>query len=219
MKAPQGAAQVRPAAPPPRRGRPRESAVAQVAGVLKLTSALLGVAAAVLFIRPLFRGDLDKKEEPRLLTLKPSSSAPPSEEEPAPPQEEAPRARPTHPSTPTAPPVASAEPPAAPSPSATGVQENRTAFKGALLMIDSEPSGAIVRVNGINQGEAPVTVGLDCTPGTTLNVSFTLRGYENLVHHTTCPKDALVKVTAQLHPGSSSSKSTGKAPGKRRAAP
>ena len=206
--------QAQPVAPPPRRGRPRESWVAQLSGVLKLASALFALAAAVLFIQPLFKGDLEKKEEPHLITLKPTASPSP---EPAPeprPTEATARPKPPQPQTPPAEPEASAEPP----PSApAGVQENRTAFTGALLMIDSQPSGAIVRVNGVNQGETPVTVGLDCTPGTTLNVSFALRGFENLVHHTTCPKDALVKVTAQLHPGSS--KPTGKAPGKRRASP
>ncbi|MBM7115528.1 PEGA domain-containing protein [Archangium primigenium] len=81
----------------------------------------------------------------------------------------------------------------------TPVQESRTAFQGALLSLESSPSGASVRVNGVDQGETPVTVGLDCVPGGAVRLEFTLRGFEKTTHETPCPRDALVTLKARLH--------------------
>lgn len=89
------------------------------------------------------------------------------------------------------------------------VQETRAAFKGAILMLESVPSGASTRVSGVDQGETPVSVGLDCSPGTTVVVEFTMRYFEKTVYNTPCPKDAVVTVKARMRRGS------GKASGKR----
>lgn len=84
-------------------------------------------------------------------------------------------------------------------------REERSNFKGAILMLNSEPSGATVVVGGQNQGETPVSVGADCVPGKPISVTFSMRGYDKVTHETLCPEDTLVKVTARLQ------KSTGKA--------
>lgn len=87
--------------------------------------------------------------------------------------------------------------------------EERSDFEGAILMVESEPSGATILVDGKDQGETPVSVGLECLPGKPILVDFSLRGYEKAQHRTLCPLDALVKVTARLR------KSTGKPSGKK----
>lgn len=193
----------------PMSGESGPSWVEVLATVLKLGSALSGLVAVGLFIRPLVQDEV--KEGPRLITLQPTTGAStpssPTPPTPAEPRDAAP-AKPVN--TPAPPGVAELQ---QPQPGNEQVQENRTAFKGALLMLESEPLGAIVRMNGINQGDTPVTVGLDCTPGTTISITFAMRGYESLTHRTACPHDALVKVTAKLRKGSGKT-APGKGPGK-----
>jgi hypothetical protein len=143
--------------------------------VLKLASALCGLAAAGLFVLPLVRGEVSSA--PRYVTLQPSfpeKAPPPPEAPPEAPQEE------------------------------KVTTEERSDFEGAILMVESEPSGATILVDGKDQGETPVSVGLECLPGKPVTVAFSLRGYEKAQHRTLCPLDALVKVTARLR------KSTGK---------
>jgi hypothetical protein len=159
-----------------------------LAAGLKLASALCALAAVGLVVRPLLLGELSLK--PRMLTLQPTFSQEPVA---------APRPVAAEPETP-----APQEPPPG-----SVVREERADFDGSVLMIDSEPSGATVLVDGRDQGETPVSVGLECLPGTPVIVSMSLRGYERAKHTTLCPHDALVKVTAQLK------KSSGKASGKK----
>ncbi|QRN96250.1 PEGA domain-containing protein [Archangium violaceum] len=168
--------------------RPTASAGELVAAVLKLASALCGLAAAGLFVLPLLRGEVSST--PRLITLSPTSASSSSEPTPA--------------SKPGGDEPAASEgepPPETEKPT----REERTAFKGALLSLESQPSGANVRVNGVDQGDTPVTVGLDCVPGRTLVVEFTLRGFQKATHRTPCPRDSLVTVTARLRKGSGKS--------------
>lgn len=156
-----------------------------MAAGLKLAAALCALAAVGLVVRPLLLGELSLT--PRMLTLQPTFTE--------------------------APPVAEPEPgtPAPPQEPAQGsvTREERADFDGAILMIDSEPSGATVLVDGKDQGETPVSVGLECLPGKPVIVSISLRGYERAKHTTLCPHDALVKVTAQLK------KSAGRPSGKK----
>jgi hypothetical protein len=158
-----------------------------VAVGLKLASAVCALVAVGLFVRPLLQGELTTG--PRMITLQPTFSPAPVER----PAERAPQA--------TAAPV---EPPPE-----TGIREERADFEGAILMVETEPSGATILVDGKDQGETPVSVGLECLPGTPVLVEFSLRGYEKAKHRTVCPHDALVKVTARLR------KSAGKASGKK----
>ncbi|HEX5754480.1 MAG TPA: PEGA domain-containing protein [Archangium sp.] len=164
-----------PAAPAAGRGARWEG----LAAGLKLASALSALVAVGLFVRPLLQGELTTG--PRMITLQPTFSSAPVE-------------RPAEDATPGIP--APAEPPPE-----TGIREERADFEGAILMVESEPSGATILVDGKDQGETPVSVGLECLPGTPVLVEFSLRGYEKAKHRTVCPHDALVKVTARLRKG------------------
>lgn len=188
------------APPPPRRASLSET----LAALLKLGSALSGLAAAALFILPAVNGGFQSK--PRLLTLTPTfaptkgpATPEPKKAPEAPTAPEAPSAldkvrdifmRPTEPAAPEA-------PAAAPVPDDV-VQEERAQFDGAILVLESEPHGALTRVNGQEQGETPVSVGLDCLPGVPVQVEFSKRGYERAKHTALCPKDAMLKLTATL---------------------
>jgi hypothetical protein len=145
------------------------------AEMLKLSSALFGLAAAGLLVLPLLRGGTEAPSGPRYLTLEPVFSSDSESGD-----------------------SASGES----APSAQAIQEERSRFTGAILMVESQPPGATVRVNGIDQGEAPVSVGLDCLPGRELVIDFSLPGFEKSTHRTLCPRDTLVKVTARLRKGS-----------------
>jgi hypothetical protein len=160
-----------------------------LAAGLKLASALCALAAVGLVVRPLLLGELSLT--PRMLTLQPTFS-----EEPVAPPPVAAETEPGKPAPQEAPP-------------GSVTREERADFDGSVLMIDSEPSGATVLVDGRDQGETPVSVGLECLPGTPVIISISLRGHERAKHTTLCPHDALVKVTAQLK------KSPGKASGKK----
>jgi hypothetical protein len=176
---------VAPAAPPaPPAGT--ASRDERLAAGLKLASALCALVAVGLFVRPLLTGELSL--QPRMITLQPTFSAVPEESPPE--------------STP-------GTPAAAQRPPETVTREERADFDGAILMVESEPAGATILVDGKDQGQTPVSVGLECVPGTPVMVEFSLRGYEKAKHRTICPHDALVKVTARLRKGS------GKASGKK----
>ena len=179
---------VAPAAPP----AGQSSRLEGLAAGLKLASALCALVAVGLFVRPLLQGELTTG--PRMLTLQPTFASTPVEERPA---ERAPQGV-------TAPTAPKELPPDA------AVREERADFDGAILMVESEPSGATILVDGKDQGETPVSVGLECLPGTPVLVEFSLRGYEKATHRTVCPHDALVKVTARLL-----RKGSGKASGKK----
>ncbi|HEY0094682.1 MAG TPA: PEGA domain-containing protein, partial [Archangium sp.] len=158
----------------------------RLAAGLKLASALCALVAVGLFVRPLLLGELST--QPRMITLQPTFSPAPEESPPE-----------RTPGTPA---------PAEPAPE-TVTREERADFDGAILMVESEPAGATILVDGKDQGQTPVSVGLECLPGTPVLVEFSLRGYEKTKHRTLCPHDALVKVTARLRKGS------GKASGKK----
>jgi hypothetical protein len=137
--------------------RPMASRGEQVAAVLKLASALCGLAAAGLFVLPLFRGEMSAGAHdalPAALSQKP------------------------------------------------GIQEERAAFQGALLVLESQPPGATVRVNGENHGGTPVTVGVDCLPGRTVLVDFSLPGFERMLHSTPCPEEEMITLKARLRKNS-----------------
>lgn len=152
-----------------------------LAAGLKLASALCALVAVGLFVRPLLQGELST--QPRMLTLQPTFSTVPVESTPG---TSAPKELPPD----------------------TVTREERAGFDGAILMVESEPPGATILVDGKDQGQTPVSVGLECLPGTPVLVEFSLRGHEKARHRTLCPHDALVKVTARLRKGSG--KSSGK---------
>lgn len=109
---------------------------------------------------------------------------------PSPPEQEAPLPE----AIPSAPPAAGA-------PAADDIQESHEASSGALLSLNSRPEGATVWVNGLEQGETPLMVGLDCEAGSTVVVEFVLRGYERTTHRTECPRESMLTVKARLKRG------------------
>lgn len=190
------------AAPPP---PGRASLTETLAALLKLGSALSGLAAAALFVLPAVNGSFHSK--PRLLTLTPTfapakGTTPPElpkapESAPAPSSSPLDKVRDLFARPESEAPEAPAAPPAPPEPDQV-VQEERAQFDGAILVLESEPSGAYAKVNGQDQGETPVSVGLDCLPGVPVQVEFTRRGYARATHTALCPKDAMLKLTATL---------------------
>lgn len=149
----------------------QEHASQKVAAVLKFGSALCAMAAAGLLILPLVRGEV--RTGPRDITLTPITS---EDEEPR--AEEEVKVE-----------VESAN---------KAIQESRSAFEGAILSLESEPEEATVEVNGKDQGETPVMVGLECKPGEPVVITFSRRGFESTTHRTSCPRDEMVKVNARL---------------------
>lgn len=183
----------------------RASLLETLAALLKLGSALSGLAAAALFVLPAVNGSIHS--QPRLLTLTPTfapakGTATPESPTKAP-ETPAPSTSPldkvrdlfARPETPG--PAATEAPADAPAPNDV-VQEERAQFDGAILVLESEPPGAQAWVNGQDQGATPVSVGLDCLPGVPVQVEFSKRGYERAKHTALCPKDAMLKLTATL---------------------
>jgi hypothetical protein len=148
-----------------------EHASQKAAAVLKFGASLCAMAAAGLLVLPLLRGEVGA--QPRDIT--PPLSLPAEEE--------------TRAGATAGEAAESADP---------SIQESRTAFQGAILSLESRPPGASVRVNGTDQGETPVMVGLECVPGKPVVIVFSLRGFESTTHRTACPRDALITVKAQL---------------------
>ncbi len=155
----------------------QENASQMVAAVLKLGSALCAMAAAALLILPLVRGEVGTR--PREVTLTPITSqageTEPGETEPGETE-----------------PVEEAES------VDNAIRESRAPFEGAILSLDAQPADVTVQVNGKDQGETPVMVGLECAPGEPVVITFSRRGFERTTHRTTCPRDEMVTVKARL---------------------
>jgi hypothetical protein len=79
------------------------------------------------------------------------------------------------------------------------ITEQSTAFDGAaILMVESEPGGVSVRVDGNDQGNTPVSLTLDCLPGKPIKVEVSRKGYERAQHLTFCRPDTMIKLYARL---------------------
>lgn len=79
-----------------------------------------------------------------------------------------------------------------------GTGEVVAPFSGFAVSVESLPPGAVVTIEGIPRGEAPVLAGLDCSPGDRIEVSAEKRGFAVARAVTTCREDALVKLTLRL---------------------
>ena len=79
-----------------------------------------------------------------------------------------------------------------------GVSVDESDDEGFVLMVESEPPGASVSVDGTVRGEAPAAMNLDCTPGAQLKVELTREGYAKLEHTLACGKDRMVRLRAKL---------------------
>jgi hypothetical protein len=79
------------------------------------------------------------------------------------------------------------------------VREQQDTIRGAsVLMVESEPSGATVTVDGVKQGTTPLSVMPICNPGNPLRVKLVRKGYETLEHATVCREDTMTQLTARL---------------------
>ena len=71
-------------------------------------------------------------------------------------------------------------------------------FSGFAVSVDTEPSGALVSVDGVPRGEAPVIAGVDCSPGDRVELAAERTGFPVTRTWTTCRRDTLVKLTVRL---------------------
>lgn len=79
------------------------------------------------------------------------------------------------------------------------VTEQTASFEGAaILMVESEPEGASVRVDGNDKGNTPASITLDCVPGKPIKVDVARKGYENAQHLTFCRTNTMIKLYARL---------------------
>ncbi|MDY7225885.1 PEGA domain-containing protein [Hyalangium rubrum] len=79
------------------------------------------------------------------------------------------------------------------------ITEQTSSFDGAaILMVDSEPSGVSVEVDGSDQGGTPVSLTLDCLPGKPIKVEVTKRGYAPAKHTTFCRTNTMIKLFARM---------------------
>jgi hypothetical protein len=69
---------------------------------------------------------------------------------------------------------------------------------GFVLLVETEPAGALVSVDGVARGEAPASMNLDCPPGKSLQLQTALAGYAPLSHALACRSDRMVKLRARL---------------------
>lgn len=77
--------------------------------------------------------------------------------------------------------------------------EQTASFEGAaILMVESEPGGVSVRVDGNDQGNTPVSLTLDCLPGKPIKVEVARKGYERAQHLTFCRTNTMIKLYARL---------------------
>ncbi len=80
----------------------------------------------------------------------------------------------------------------------TQTGEQVAPFSGFAISVDTEPAGALVSVDGVPRGEAPVLAGLECSPGDRVEIAAEKRGFPVTRTWTTCRRDALVKLTIRL---------------------
>ncbi len=77
--------------------------------------------------------------------------------------------------------------------------EQTSSFDGAaVLVVDSEPEGVNVEVDGGDQGGTPMSLTLDCLPGKPIRVELSKRGYERAKHTTLCRPNTMIKLHARL---------------------
>ena len=76
--------------------------------------------------------------------------------------------------------------------------ERTAPFSGFAVSVETVPPGALVTIDGIERGEAPVLAGLDCTPGARVEIAARKAGVSRARVATTCRADTLVKLTVRL---------------------
>lgn len=141
----------------------------RVAAVLRFGAAGFVLTAVVLFVLPQLRGSFQAPQPAEL----------------------------NQPAYKTIAPVLST--PAAPEELKQPVTEQTTSFDGAaILLVESEPENAAVRVDGNDKGSTPASITLDCIPGKPIKVEVTRKGYESAQHLTFCRSNTMIKLDVRL---------------------
>jgi hypothetical protein len=73
-------------------------------------------------------------------------------------------------------------------------------FAGFAVSVETEPAEALVTIAGVERGESPVLAGVDCKPGSKVQVRVEKQGFRPSRATTTCRADTLVKLTVRLAP-------------------
>jgi len=73
-------------------------------------------------------------------------------------------------------------------------------FSGFAVSVETEPLDALVTIAGVERGESPVLAGIDCKPGSKVQIRVEKAGFRPARATTTCRTDALVKLTVRLAP-------------------
>ena len=77
--------------------------------------------------------------------------------------------------------------------------EQTAPFDGAaILVVESEPENASVRVDGNDKGNTPASITLDCLPGKPIRVEVARKGYASAQHLTFCRTNTMIKVYARM---------------------
>jgi hypothetical protein len=76
--------------------------------------------------------------------------------------------------------------------------EETAPFSGFAVSVDTVPAGALVTIDGVERGEAPVLAGIECSPGERVEIGARRRGLPPARAATTCRADTLVKLTVRL---------------------
>jgi hypothetical protein len=76
--------------------------------------------------------------------------------------------------------------------------EQTAPFAGFAVSVETVPAGALVAIDGVERGEAPVLAGLDCSPGERVEITARKRGLAPARVATACRADTLVKLTVRL---------------------
>jgi PEGA domain-containing protein len=71
-------------------------------------------------------------------------------------------------------------------------------FQGFAVSVETVPPGALVTIDGVERGEAPVLAGLECSPGERVAIAARKGGFRPARAATTCREDTLVKLTVRL---------------------
>jgi hypothetical protein len=89
--------------------------------------------------------------------------------------------------------------PTAPEAPSQAVTEQTASFDGAaILLVESQPENASVRVDGNDKGSTPASITLDCLPGKPIKVEVARKGYESAQHHTFCRTNTMIKLDVRL---------------------
>ena len=80
------------------------------------------------------------------------------------------------------------------------VNETETDGNGYILVIESTPSGAAVKVDGESKGATPSSLNLECTAGMPVKLELSKPGYQTLNRTMLCKDGKMVVVRATLDP-------------------